>query len=165
MNIQSFSSIYKVRKLHIEDIDMLYEFCNNNPLFYLYNGKENTKEFIKQDLFVTPPGIPFEQKYYVGFFDGDKLIAIMDLIDGYPNRDTIFIGFFMMNAEEQGKGIGTLIIQEVLAYVKSLGYPYCQLGIDENNPQSNHFWKKQGFKVFNQVKQSYGNILLAIKHL
>ena len=54
-----------------------------------------------------------EAKYYVGFYDGDILVAIMDLIDGYPDSDTAFIGFFIMNRQLQGRQIGTSIIQEL----------------------------------------------------
>lgn len=38
----------------------------------------------------------FKDKYYVGFYHKDKLVAVMDLIVKYPNDETAFIGFFMM---------------------------------------------------------------------
>ena len=38
-----------------------------------------------------------EDKYYLGFFAGDELVAVMDLILNYPKADIAFIGFFMMN--------------------------------------------------------------------
>ena len=48
-----------------------------------------------------------EQKYYIGFFENSMLVAIMDLIDGYPNSNSAFIGFFMMSRTLQGVGIGS----------------------------------------------------------
>ena len=50
-------------------------------------------ELIEKDIEITPPGIPIEQKYYIGFFDNDKLVAVMDLVDGYPTCDYVYIGF------------------------------------------------------------------------
>ena len=31
----------------------------------------------------------------MGYYDGEKLIAVMDLILTYPDEQTAFIGFFM----------------------------------------------------------------------
>ena len=35
-------------------------------------------------------------KYYVGYFEEDRLGAVIDLILRYPNEETAFIGLFMM---------------------------------------------------------------------
>ena len=72
--------------------------------------------------------------------------AVMDLIDGYPDEESTFLGFFMMKKELQGTGNGSRIISGVMAYLKELGFVRCQLGIDKDNPQSNHFWRKNGFE-------------------
>ena len=71
----------------------------------------------------------------------------MDLIDGYPLPETAYIGFFMMNPTYQGKKIGTAIIDEVIDYLKNTGKTSVRLAIDKGNPQSTHFWKKNGFEV------------------
>ena len=39
------------------------------------------------------------------------------------------------------------------------------LGIDKENPQSNHFWAKNGFSVIREVEQDEGTILVAEKCL
>ena len=95
----------------------------------------------------------------------DTLVAIMDLIDGYPDGDTAFIGFFMMNRQLQGRQIGTSIIQELCMYLKETGLKRVLLGIDKENPQSNAFWTKNGFSVIREVEQEEGTILLAEKCL
>ena len=89
----------------------------------------------------------------------------MDLIDGYPDSDTAFIGFFMMNRQLQGHQIGTSIIQELCLYLKETGLKRVLLGIDKENPQSNAFWTKNGFSVIREVEQAEGTILLAEKCL
>ena len=40
-----------------------------------------------------------------------------------------------------------------------------RLGIDKGNPQSNHFWNKNGFLVIKEVDQDGGTILVAEKTL
>ena len=165
IDIKMFSNRYDVRKLHHDDVDLIYSFCKRNIQYYEYCGKEPSVESIERDLEITPPELSIEQKYYVGFFDRNKLVAVMDLEDGYPDEDYAYIGFFMMNSELQGNGIGTQIISEIFEYLRKLGFRKCMLGIDKDNPQSNHFWKKNGFEVIREVVQEEGTILVAEREM
>ena len=142
---------------------MLYAWMQRNDQYYRYCGGETSPGRIRQDLTLCPPGIPLAQKYYVGFFAAGTLVAVMDLVDGYPDADTAFIGFFMMNKSLQGRGVGTALVSEVLAYLTALGFAAVRLGIDKENPQSNHFWRKNGFTVLKEVPQARGVILLAVQ--
>lgn len=165
IELKMLSKRYDIRKLDFDDVEMIYAFCRSNTQYYEYSGRDISVELIESDLKITPPGIPMEQKYYIGFFEKDRLIAVMDLIDGYPAEDCAYIGFFMMNKELQGAGIGSRIIAEVLEYLNGLGFERCRLGIDKENPQSNHFWRKNGFKVVKEVVQEQGVILVAEREL
>lgn len=165
IDIKKFSNKYVIRKLHHDDIEVIYNFCKSNTQYYEYCEKEPSIELIERDLEITPPGIPIEQKYYIGFFEGDKLVAVMDLEDGYPDEDYAYIGFFMMNHKLQGNGIGTKIVSDVFEYLRELGFQKCMLGIDKDNPQSNHFWKKNGFEIVREVVQEEGTILVAEREL
>lgn len=49
-----------------------------------------------------------------------NLVAIMDLIIAYPDANTAFIGLFMMDSDYQGKGIGSLIINQCSHYLKNV---------------------------------------------
>ena len=63
----------------------------------------------------------------------------------YPNDETVFIGFFMMNSRYQQKGIGSRMIWELSRYMKQLGYRYIRLGYVKGNRQSRGFWEKNEF--------------------
>ena len=165
IDIDKLSNIYAVRRLGEADVEMILSFCRENTQFYEYCGRETCREQIENDMHIAPPGISMDQKYYIGFFDGDKLAAVMDLIGGYPDPETAFIGFFMMNKAMQGRGIGSGIVSGVFAYLKKLGFAGCRLGIDKDNPQSNRFWRKNGFEVIREVEMEDGIILLAEKRL
>ena len=165
IEVGKLSKRYDVRKLNLDDVEMIYTLCKRNTQYYEYCGKDISIELIEHDIRTAPPEIPMEQKYYIGFFENSILVAIMDLIDGYPNSNSVFIGFFMMNRELQGIGIGSKIVSEVLIYFKKQGFVMCQLGIDKANPQSNYFWRKNGFEVIREVVQEEGTILVAEKQL
>ena len=63
-----------------------------------------------------------EDKYFVGFFEKGRMVAIMDLIDGYPEEKILFIGLFMTDGGVQNKGVGSAIISELTDYLKSINY-------------------------------------------
>lgn len=51
-------------------------------------------------------GKTMADKFYIGFFDGAALVAVVDMILAYPNETTGYIGFFMVDKSRQGQGIG-----------------------------------------------------------
>ena len=161
IQIEKLSDSYTIRRLTDADVPMLYAWMLRNDQYFRYCGGSTTPERVRQDLTLCPPGTTPAQKHYVGFFDAGTLVAVMDLIDGYPDTDTAFIGFFMMNRELQGQGTGTAIVRDVLAALRALGYTAVRLGIDKENPQSNHFWRKNGFTVVREAAQERGIVLLA----
>ncbi len=163
IELEKLSKRYDVRKLGLDDVEMIFNFCKSNTQYYEYCGKDISIELIERDLRITPPGIPLEQKHYIGFFEENRLVAVMDFVEGYPENGNIFIGFFMMRSELQGAGIGSAIILEALNCFKRQGFENCLLGIGKANPQSNHFWKKNGFEIIKEVAQEEGVILVAEK--
>ena len=104
-----------------------------------------TRQSILEDMKALPPQTTYENKYYIGYFLNGNLVAVMDLILKYPNKVTAFIGFFMMNKEFQGNGIGTEIIKECEKFLREGGYLYIRLGFAKGDPQSEAFWLKNGF--------------------
>ena len=145
MDISYFSKDYLVKYLEINDVDSIYELSFNNPLFYQYCPPFVTRESILEDMKALPPNTDIAQKHYIGFFNGEKLIAIMDLIEGYPAKNIAFIGLFMMDKNIQGKGIGSKIIEDSCEYLKELDFEYVQLAYCKGNPQASHFWHKNYF--------------------
>ena len=165
IELSKISRTYDVRRLDDSDVDIILSLCQKNTQFYEFCEAEPTWEQVLNDLHITPPGIGMADKYYIGFYKDETLIAIMDLIDGYPEAAIVFIGFFMMNKDLQGHGTGTEIIRETAAYLKSAGKTSIRLAIDKANPQSTHFWKKNGFLMIKEVDRNGWTVLVAEKRL
>ena len=164
-DLSKLSTRYRVRRMTDSDADDILALCLQNTQYYQFCLRQPSRALILEDLHMTPPDTSADAKYYVGFYDGDTLMAVMDLIEGYPDADSAFIGFFMMNRQFQGKQIGTGIVQAVCQYLKESGVKSVLLGIDRENPQSTHFWKKNGFRVIREVVQEGRTILVAEKTL
>ena len=85
------------------------------------------------------PGMDLSSKYYIGFFHDEELVAVMDLVDGYPEPVIAYIGLFMVDIRRQGQNIGSAIIRDVESYLKKVGIKKVRLAINKGNPQSTHF--------------------------
>lgn len=150
MDVQKLSSKYQVRHLTPKDVDAVLALCSGNPQFYRYHPPVATQSSVLEDMQALPPGVAQKDKYYIGFYSGGSLLAIMDLIAGYPKPETAYIGLFMMNAEYQGKGAGSALIRECKSVLKAEGFTTLRLAIDEGNPQSRAFWEKNGLILTGQ---------------
>lgn len=152
MDIRKLSGKYSVRKLGDSDIQDIFNLCCKNKLFYEYCPPFVTEETIKKDMSALPPNTRMEDKFYVGFYADEKLIAVMDLICGYPEKDIAFIGFFMMNKDMQNRGIGSEMISGVCDCLKKEGFVSVRLVWVKENPQAEHFWRKNGFLALKETK-------------
>nr|WP_297864614.1 GNAT family N-acetyltransferase [uncultured Acetatifactor sp.] len=159
--IQKLSKRYNVRKLTVTDIDKIYALAVENSMFYQYCPPDVTRESILADMKALPPRMTYDDKYYIGYFDEEKLVAVMDLILGYPNEETAFIGLFMMDKGSQGQGIGSAIVEECFAFLGSRGYRFIRLGFAKGNPQSEAFWRKNGF-AGTGVEVDNGNYIVVV---
>lgn len=160
MDIKCFSSKYEVRSVVEEDVKAVFRLCRTNPLYYEYCPPFVTENSIRIDMKALPPKKNTEDKYYIGFFAKNKLIAVMDLIDAYPDPQTAFIGFFMTDASVQHKGVGSSIIRELCDYLKKQDYKAVRLGWVKGNYQSEGFWHKNNFAETGVLYDTNGNTVI-----
>lgn len=150
MELSLLSRDCTLRRLGPEDIPTVLTLCSGNPQYYRYHPPLPTAEGIREDLSSLPPGKGPEDKYYFGFFRQGRLCAVMDLILGYPQPQTAFFGFFMVDHALQGQGFGRCAIGQCLAALKAQGFTRARLAVDEGNPQSLRFWQRCGFSLTGQ---------------
>lgn len=165
VNIELFSDVYTVRILREEDIESIYQLCISNPLYYEYCPPFVTVDSIREDMSALPPNIAMEDKYYIGFYNNERLIAVMDLIEGYPEEKIVFIGFFMTDKSVQKKGIGFAIIEKMCEYLKKIGYHSIRLAWVKGNPQAEHFWVKSKFIKIKETSSTDGDTVILAQRI
>lgn len=134
-----------VRRLTEADLRELLALCEGNPLYYRHCPPAPTAETLLGDMAALPPRRTLNDKYYLGFFEEERLIAVLDMIPGYPRPETVFWGFLMLRAELQEQGRGTALVSELCAALAEMGYQAVRLGWVKTNLRAAGFWKKNGF--------------------
>lgn len=94
MKISQFSNRYQVRKLADADLEQVLALYQTNPLYFEHFPPLPSRESLANDLVECPPDKELSDKYFLGFWDKERLVAILDLIDGYPTAEIAYIGLF-----------------------------------------------------------------------
>ena len=66
MNIKLLSNTFDVRRLSIEDTDLIYNLSYKNKIFYQFHPPFVTRESIQEDIRALPDGKDYNDKYYIG---------------------------------------------------------------------------------------------------
>ena len=103
--IDQLSKYYSCRILTEKDIPSILSLYESNPLYFQYCPPKPNLASVKEDILRLPEGKAKADKFYVGFWNGSDLVAVMDFVYAYPDEETVFIGLFMVDQAYQRKGI------------------------------------------------------------
>ena len=167
LNVDSLSSEYSVRPITNGEITDVYRLCKANRRYYRYAKTEPTKRNLTDVISEMPEGTQPSQKHFVGFYDKDGLlVAILDLITDYSKEHEAFVGWFMVDANLQGRGIGSQIFADIRASLSAQGYTHLELGVIEANVEALAFWKSAGFAPTGRiVPQEHYNVVIMARDI
>ena len=164
INLEALSTEYKATRITEADISPVYKLAKSNIKYYEAIKSVPTVESLTEIISEVPEGAGENSKSFVGFYNKDDvLVAVMDLITGYPESDDAFIGWFMVDGEMQGRGIGSGIFADVRAAMKAEGYDYMSLGCIKENADAMKFWESQGFKASGEETQEDGYTVVTME--
>lgn len=158
----------KIQKLTPINLEQMLAVCLSNPQFYdpENDTEETIKERILSDFSLIPSGKSVEDKHVIGLFHGDQLVGILDYVTAYPDSRTVFIGLLMLDQAFSGHGLGSAVIRHLENQFRKQGFDRIELGWEKSNPQSSHFWHKNGYVPVWEVKQQPdGSIVLSEKRI
>lgn len=163
MDIEKLSPAHTVRRLTPEDAGAVLALAAGNELFYRYHPPLPTRESILADMTALPPGKTPEDKLFLGFFRDGRLTAVMDLILGYPETDSAWMGWLILDPACQGRGAGSGILRDTEAALRAEGFRELRLAVDRGNPQSWAFWTKNGYTRYGPERPNGFSAYLPMK--
>ena len=151
LDLQTLSGAYTVQAIREAQIGDVYRLYRNNRRWYREAGIKPYLRDLTDVITDLPQGVSTDDKYFAGFYMNDektgeeKLTAILDLILNYPAEKDVFVGWFMVDAEKQGLGIGSKIISDVCDSLQAQGYGALSVEIRRRNTDAASFWYNNGF--------------------
>ena len=154
----------KLELLNNDNIDIAIKI--QKELFPLENGSEDLKEAL---LNISPPH-QFLQRYWLAK-DNDKYVGICGLYAYKSAPKDAWLGWYGVIASERGKGLGKLILTEIMTTAKELGFETFRLFTDEeDNSTAIKLYEKLGMvrEIYNNPEDVHfeiGNTLIFSKSL
>lgn len=153
---------YEIANITNENFGQIFSvYDTNQDFFMLTQGKKATIESSISDIEAIPPNCVIAQKLYIGIWENDKAIGVLDIIQEYPEQTSFWIGLLLINGISHSKGIGSKIVCAILNAAKIAGYKSAQLGVIDTNAKGIAFWQKHGFSTF----RNSGNIVVMSKSI
>ena len=117
---------------------------------------------IEQEAFDQPwsermfiPEVEDENAYYLVGVRGDKVICYGGF---HKVLDEAHITNIAVRADSRGRGIGTLLMSELISRARMLGVKYMTLEVRDNNENAIKLYKSFGFTVEGIRKKYYNNV-------
>ena len=152
MDLQTLSGEYTVRAIREAQIGDVYRLYRNNRRWYREAGIKPYLRDLTDVMTDLPQGVSPDDKYFAGFYmteeesGMEKLTAILDLVLNYPSEKEVCIGWFMVDAEKQGQGIGSKILTDICDSLRNQEFTSITVGIRRRNTDAATFWYNNGFE-------------------
>ena len=145
-NLKDYIKKYDIISIDESNINDVYCLCKSNKKYYEYLQENLTLDNVKKIMTDLPPNKDLSDKYLMGFCQNGELIAVLDLVDGYPQKDIAFIGLFLVDNNYHNRGVGRYIISNLLEFLQNNKFISCELGVIEDTQEAIIFWEKMGFR-------------------
>jgi GNAT superfamily N-acetyltransferase len=98
------------------------------------------------DLFAElPPGRSPHDKQVLAFFADSAPAGCADLVRGYPEPQTAYLGLFLFREGFQGRGLGPRALTHVAGLAREWNCKTLRLAVIATNVRGQRFWLREGF--------------------
>ena len=159
---ETLSSSFRVIQTDVSHADALYPlYCSNRQYFDCFQITP-TRDRLITDMTMLPDGCREEQKHFLIYCDGGSPIALLDLIESYPEDEICYIGLFMVDTAHSGRGVGSGIIRELCTALEELGFKELRLAYGKHYAHAAYFWTNNGFAPIKEAfLEEYGELIVA----
>jgi GNAT superfamily N-acetyltransferase len=141
-------SRHRVRRLSRSDaasLQVLYERCTD--YHEQHEGIPTRPTAAEEELSACPPGKQLSDKFALGVYSPDDvLVGYLDLMRDFPSAGEWQIGLLMLDPSQRGGGLGACVYGAAADWVASQGAHTISLGVLEEAPRAERFWRRMGFE-------------------
>ncbi|MCY9836325.1 MULTISPECIES: N-acetyltransferase [Aeromonas] len=137
----------RLSSAHSSHIQWLEEVVLATPAYsWLTEGKAPNPADALEILRACPPGIGEHDKFVLAIQEEEVLLGCVDLVRGYPDKQTAYLGLLLLKECWQRRGVGSELVARLMGMAAGWGCTTLRLGVIETNAPALHFWSKHGFK-------------------
>ncbi|MEH8202814.1 GNAT family N-acetyltransferase [Aeromonas veronii] len=136
----------ELRRLVASDAPALQRLLELAPAYQAAVSNEPlSTHAAEEELVACPPDLPISAKHLIGRWEEGELTAVIDLLRGYPNPDTAYLGLLLVGEPWQGAGRGQALYLHACTLARSWGATRLRLSVIASNEAALAFWQRRGF--------------------
>ncbi len=109
---------------------------------------------------ILPEGKSYEDKFVFGVYRVGEMVGCADLVRGYPDPATVYLGLLLISQRYQRQGIGRRAFELLEEFAR--GWGTCdriRLAVIRTNEVVIPFWRRLGFEATGEVRPyRYGSV-------
>jgi GNAT superfamily N-acetyltransferase len=139
-----------VRPLEDRDASPIQALFDEDPEYFLgMNGRNIPLEEIRNAL---PPGHSRDDKFLYALEREARLAGMIDVIRGFPEPHTWYLGFLFIAKEFRGAHLGRNTLHALYNWARAHGAKAIRLGVVEDNARARWLYATEGF-VFQAMRE------------
>ena len=150
---------YTIRLVGPRDEAQVQVLFESDPdYFRLVQGAPPGPAEAKDLLNELPEGKESRDKFVYALFDRDGALGVViDLLRGYPNDETWYLGLIFIAPVRRDMGLGTRVLDAICAHIKQEGGRAVRLGVDRRNVRARALYERTGFRLIYERERAYAN--------
>ena len=150
---------YTFRVVGPDDEAQLQELLESDSDFFkTANDKPPGPGEAKSLLNDLPEAKGNNDKFVYAVFDhSGTLVAVFDLVRGYPDDKTWFLGFLFVVPNKRNMGLGSHLLEAICTHVKQGGGAAIRLGVVRENFRARALYGRTGFLFLYERERTHAN--------
>ena len=145
-----------IRDLRDSDVDALQRLLESVPDYsQRVTGYPPGPSDATSVLIMVPDGFDPAGKLAIGLWDDDELVAFADVLIGYPDAATAFIGLLVVAGDKHKQGLGRRLHDAVVARARDECGADGKLRlaiVDTNKAEAEPFWRALGYAPTGEIR-------------
>ena len=142
---------HSVRRVTAADVERVQALFALDPHYWAHvEGAPLRDDEAAIALDERPPGVPLERKHTFVVDD----IALLDMLEGYPDEHTWFLGLIFLAPAVRGRGLGTRLMHAVRDHARAQGARALRLAVATQHPDARRLYERLGFQFVDLRKRT-----------
>ncbi|MFR4350264.1 MAG: GNAT family N-acetyltransferase [Roseburia sp.] len=124
-----------------------------------------TMEECEAMLTARPPQVAEENKHFLTIYGEGECIALLDYLECYPDRTTVYLGLLVVEKSVQNRGIGRELNDAFMRAAAKCGYREIRLGCYAANETGYQFWRKNRYIAEKIVEREVDGEVFPLIHM
>lgn len=149
-----------------DTVEDIYDLIVGNEEFLACTQNHaQTMEECEEMLVARPPQVSAENKHFLTIYEGEECVALLDYLECYPDRATVYLGLLLVEKSVQNTGIGRALNDAFMRAAAKCGYRQIKLGCYAANETGYQFWRRNRYVAEKITEREVDGGLLQLIHM